>query len=48
MASGPAETKQMAAAPDALSSPSTRQSRVRERERAIIIVVHGEASHDFS
>ncbi len=39
MASGPVKTKQLAAAPDALSFPpasSTRQSRVKEREDAII------------
>ena len=44
MASGPAETKQMAAAPDALLSsqfPSTRQSRVKEREDAIITAARG-------
>jgi len=44
MASGPAETKHMAAAPDALlppQTPSTRQSRVKEREDAIITAARG-------
>jgi len=36
MASEPAETTHMAASSDALSSPKTRQSRVRKREDAII------------
>jgi AcrR family transcriptional regulator len=36
MASEPAETKYMAASSDALSSSTTRQSRVRKREDAII------------
>ena len=41
MASGPVETKHMAAPPDALSPSSTRQSRVREREAAIITAARG-------
>lgn len=36
MASEPVETRNMAAGSDALSSPNTRQSRVRKREDAII------------
>lgn len=43
MASGPVETVNLAAAPDALSTlptSSTRQSRVREREAVIIRAAH--------